>query len=137
MHVYVLIITIKKSERKFQLTGAGHDTSPDQEEKNQGSDTLVTLHPNRAHLFRLRRGDTSLVVRTACWRLSNKVLSPEISLKNERNATKESSDERRVSWQTLRSSSSSSSLLTQSDCDAQNTSITEQRASVTEKTGRV
>ena len=85
----------KKSERKFQLTGAGHDTSPDQEEKNQGSDTLVTLHPNRAHLFRLRRRDTSLAVHTACWRLSNKVLSPEISLRNERNATKESSGDGR------------------------------------------
>lgn len=42
-----------------KLTSARHDTSPDQEEKNQRSDTLVTLHPNREHLVRLRRCETS------------------------------------------------------------------------------
>lgn len=38
-----------------KLTSARDDTSSDQQEKNQGGDTLVTVHPNRAHLLRLHR----------------------------------------------------------------------------------
>ncbi|KAI4812279.1 hypothetical protein KUCAC02_023680, partial [Chaenocephalus aceratus] len=38
---------------------ARHDISPDQEEKNQRTETLATLYPNREHLFRLRRSGAS------------------------------------------------------------------------------
>ncbi|KAK5853834.1 hypothetical protein PBY51_014958 [Eleginops maclovinus] len=50
-----------KNDNKLisQLTSARHDISPNQDEKNQRTETLVTLHPNREHLFRLRRSGAS------------------------------------------------------------------------------
>lgn len=57
-----------------ELTTARHDISSDQEEKHQRTETLVTLHPSREHLFRLRRCETPRVVHTAC------VFSPTKSL---------------------------------------------------------